>query len=175
MGLRLETLEQPLQTVDLRFVFLVPGIERERKGILDTDDRIAIDASLWKGVYPAQDRLVVTAAKDELLHTIGDPARRLFPLLRPDHAIHRFFNMVVGVQPPCSPHEALPGLRWRCAAIRLAEKFADQMMKAYPLPGSIQRNQKEVARPQVQQHLFAVIGICDGSTERCADAPHPRH
>src|SRR5258708_36878202 len=170
MILRLEILQQQLQAVDLRFVILIPGVERERKGVLDTDDGVATDESLRKGVHPAQNRLVVLAAKDEFLHTIGDPARRLLPFLSPDHAIHGFFNVAVGVQPPCSAHEALPGLRWRCSAICLAEKFADQMMKAYPLPGSSQRNQKEVARPQAQQHLFGVIGICAGSSERYAEA-----
>ena len=170
MGLRLEILQQLLQAVDLRFIFLIPGVERERKGVLDTDDRVAIDAILRKGVHPAQDRLVVPAAKDEFLHTVGDPLRGQLPLLSPDHVIHGFFNMGVGVQPPCSPHEALPGLLRRRSAICLAEKFADQMMKAYPLPGSIQGNQKEVARSQAQQRLFGVIGICDGSSERCADA-----
>src|SRR3984957_7575739 len=150
MGLRLETLEQLLQAVDLRFVILIPGVERERKGVLDTDDRVAIDASLGKGVHPAQDRLMVSAAKDQSPHTVCDPMCRPLPLLSPDHVIHSFFNMAVGVQPLCSPHEALPGLRWRCSAIGFAEEFADQMMKTYPLPGSIQRNQKKVARPQPQ-------------------------
>src|ERR1700729_3075927 len=94
----------------------------------------------------------------------------LFPLLGPNHVIYSFFNMAVGVQPLCSAHQALPGLRRFRTAIRRTEKFANQMMKSYPLPGSIQGNQKEVARPQAQQRFFSVIGICDGSSERCAYA-----
>src|SRR5882724_4946207 len=104
MGLRLEILQQPLQAVDLRFVILIPGVEREGKRVLDTDDRVAIDASLSKGVHPAQDRLMVPASKDEFLYTVGDPMCRPLPLLSPDHVVHSFFNMAVGVQPPCSPH-----------------------------------------------------------------------
>ena len=170
VGLRLEILQQLLKAVDLRFVFLILGVERQGKGVLDTDDRVAIDVGLREGVHPAQDHPVVTATKDEFLHAIGDPTCGLLPFLSPDHVIDSFFNMAVGVQPLCSPQETFPGLCRRLSAIGRAEKFADQMMKAYPLPGPIQRNQKEVARTQAQQHLCGVIGICDGSSERRADA-----
>src|SRR5580692_5882733 len=44
MGLRLEMPQELLQAVDLCFIFLMPMVERERKGVLDTDDRVAIDA-----------------------------------------------------------------------------------------------------------------------------------
>lgn len=51
MSLRLEILQQLLHAVDLSFIFLMAGVDRERKGLLDTDDRVAVNACLIADHY----------------------------------------------------------------------------------------------------------------------------
>ena len=99
---------------------------------------------------------MVTAAKDQLLDALGDPPRRLLPVLRPDHAVDSFFNVAVGVQPSTATLQTFPGLRRLGAPITLTEKLADQMMEAYPGAGSIQWDEEQVAQPQPLQALFGV-------------------
>src|ERR1700722_9734857 len=172
--MRFLALHQLLQAVDLRLVFPMPRVERKREGILGADDGVAIDIRLRKGVHPAQDRLMVTAAKDELLDALGDPPCRLLPVLRTDHAVDSFFNVAVGVQPTTAALKTLPGLRRLGAPIALTEKLADQMMEAYPGTGSIQRDEEQVAQPQPLQALFGVR-LAECLSERPADAVEHRN
>src|SRR5271155_4523610 len=134
----------------------MPRVECKREGVLDADDRVAVNISLRKGVHPAQDGLMITAAKDELLDALSDPPRRLLPVLRPNHAVDSFFNVAVGVQPTSATLKTVPGLRRLGAAKTLTEKLADQMMEAYPGAGSIQRDEEQVVQPQPLQSIFRV-------------------
>src|ERR1700722_156217 len=172
--MRFLALHQLLQAVDLRLVFTMPRVERKREGVLGADDGVAINISLRKGVHPAQDRLMGTAAKDQLLDALGDPPRLLLPVRRSNHAVDRFFNAPVGVQPTTAALKTFPGLRRLGAAITLTEELADQMMQPPPATGSIQRDEEQVAQPQPLQALFGVR-LAECLSERPADTIEHRN